>query len=866
MEYRNSSKGYSYNLLRVCMAVVFVVCLTQRYVCGAELASADSKLLEQEILWLQAESINITRRHAASPTDVPSPIDVIRMRKIRAQASSELSDMIRNVAPSFNVGAHPISGTSSLIRPFNLRGLGHDHILVLVNGKRRHRAANIPNFSGGINDGTQGPDISALPSIALKSMELMRDGAAAQYGADAIAGVMNFVANDDPKTRAIDIKYGEHYEGDGESITLAGTYGFEVGDGGSLNLSVEYTDTDRTKRTQQADNTQAFVNAGYTDVRDPAIWWGAPKTEDDIKLFANLNSPVVSGTKVYGFASYNKRENIIGFFFRNPAREGVFALGDERIVFDTAGKGGCPSLTVPDLSDSSAVAADLAAIEGLRNDPNCFSFLENYPGGTAPWFSGINEDYSVSLGLHNDFDNGAFFDVSFTLGRNEVSYRTFDNFNPTFGHDSPNSLVVGSRIQEEQTVNTQVTYPLESSVFASPVNLAAGLEWHQEMYKQEPGQREAWDIGPYTATAQGTKGISVGTLGFGAFNPTTSFTASRNNISAYLDIETDVTDNWILGGAVRYEDFNDVGDDTNFKLSSLVKLTEQVKVRGTLSTGFHAPTPGQQQFAQSTVSFNSSGVLSTSATLPASVAQQLPLFSKLARPLKPETSENYSLGFLWEREEFSMTLDFYLIDMQDRITLTSNKVIGDADRAALLALGYSNANQFTSVNFFSNDFATRTKGADFICTVPVHWREKGRSKLALAVNYNTTEVTGRGSALSNLRMRQLEEQLPELRGILSFLHSEGRWRTSVRLNYYGPLTEYYLSEARATELDSQLTLALELGFDPFKQWEFVLGAENLFNSYPSDAVYANTFGAKYPVSSPAGFGGGYYYAKIKYVF
>lgn len=862
MEYRNNSKNDSHILLWV----VFIAYLTLKpYVYGADISFADDKLLQQEILWLRAEAINITRHHAESVADVPSPIDVISMNKIRAQASSDMADMIRKVVPSFNVATHPSSGTSSLIRPFNLRGLGHDHILVLVNGKRRHRAANIPNFSGGINDGTQGPDISALPSIALKNMELMRDGAAAQYGADAIAGVMNFVANDDPTTRAIDIKYGEHYQGDGESITLAGTYGFEVGNGGSLNLSVEYVDTDRTNRAQQADTTQQFVNAGYTDIRDPAIWWGAPKIEDDIKLFANLNAPIVQGTDIYGFASYNKRENINGFFFRNPTREGVFAIGDERIVFDTTGAGECPALTVPDLSDSSAVTADLAAIEKLRNDPNCFSFLEDYPGGTAPWFSGINEDYSVSLGLHNNFDSGASFDVSLTVGRNEVTYRTFDNFNPTFGQYSPNFLVAGARIQEEQMVNTQLTYPLASS-FASPINLAVGLEWHQEKYQQQPGQREAWDIGPYTTTAQGTQGVSVGTLGFGAFNPTTSFTASRNNVSAYLDIETDVTDNWTLGGAVRYENFSDVGDDTNFKLSSLVRLTEQFKIRGTLSTGFHAPTPGQQQFAQSTVSFDSNGLLSTTATLPASVAQQLPLFSNVASPLRPETSNNYSLGFLWENKAFKMTLDFYRIDMQDRITLTSSEFIGDADRAALLALGYNNANQFTRVNFFSNDFATRTEGVDFVGTIPINWRKEGRSELALAVNYNITKVTEQGPSLSHLRLRQLEEQLPEWRSILSFSHSEGRWRTLARLNYYGPLTEYYISESRMTELDSQLTLDLEFGFDAFKQLEVVLGIENLFDSYPSDAVYANTFGAKYPVSSPAGFGGGYYYAGIKYVF
>ncbi|MDM8569670.1 TonB-dependent receptor plug domain-containing protein, partial [Thiotrichales bacterium HSG1] len=237
MENILSKKLLNINYSQLYMVIIFIVYLTQiTYVYGAD-TFTNSKSLQQEILWLRAESINITRHHAKSSADVPSPIDVIR--RIRTQASSDMADMIRSVVPSFNVSTHPSSGTSSLIRPFNLRGLGHDHILVLVNGKRRHRAANIPNFSGGINDGTQGPDISSLPSIALNSVELMRDGAAAQYGADAIAGVMNFVANNDPTTREIDIKYGKHYKGDGESLNLAGTYGFALGDSGSLNLSVE---------------------------------------------------------------------------------------------------------------------------------------------------------------------------------------------------------------------------------------------------------------------------------------------------------------------------------------------------------------------------------------------------------------------------------------------------------------------------------------------------------------------------------------------------------------------------------------------------------------------------------------------------
>jgi len=288
-------------------------------------------------------------------------------------------------------------------------------------------------------------------------------------------------------------------------------------------------------------------------VPNPAIPWGSPEVRDDIKLFANLATPISSSTELYGYLSYAERENISGFFYRNPVRNGVFAIGDERIVFDTTpggnigeGSGNCPALTVPDLNDPAVVAADLSAIEALRNNPNCYSFLEDFPGGVTPWFRGKNQDSAFSLGLRGEFSPELSYDLSYTWGENEVGYSTFNNFNPTFGPDSPTDLYAGDRIQTEQTLNGQLVFPMQAG-FASPLNIALGLEWHEEAYEQVPGQREAWDVGPYTRTAQGTAGISVGTLGFGSFNPTTSFSATRDNAAVYVDVETDVLDNWTVG-------------------------------------------------------------------------------------------------------------------------------------------------------------------------------------------------------------------------------------------------------------------------------------------------------------------------------
>jgi iron complex outermembrane receptor protein len=815
------------------------------------------------------ETIQVTgsRRQTQSVADIPSPVDILDIDMLSRQAGGDMSDLMKTLVPSFNVTSHPISGTSSLVRPPNLRGLGADHTLVLLNGKRHHRAANIPNFSGGINDGTQGADISSFPVIALKRVEVLREGAAAQYGADAIAGIMNFVANDDPSVRSIEVKTGQYYKGDGDALTIAATFGFELPNDGSINFSAEFNESDSTDRAQQSSGSQAFVDAGYTEVRDPAILWGAPEIKDDLKFFINLVAPVNDNATIYSYANYNKRENISGFFFRNPAKTGVFALGDERIVFDTTGdqSGNCPALINPDLNDPTAVAADLAAIETLRSDPNCFSFLEDFPGGTAPMFSGISEDLTFGAGVRGEFDNEVSYDVSYVWGENEVTYTTFDNFNPTFGPDSPNRLFSGSRVQTEQTFNAELIYPAELGL-ASPVNIAVGFEWHEEEYTQNPGQVEAYGVGDYTETAQGTTGISVGTLGFGSFSPANSYSNKRDNIALYIDVETDVTDEWTLGAAVRYEDFSDVGNDTNYKISTLYRLTDDLNVRATVSTGFHVPTPGQNFYAQSTVGFNAEGELTTKSSLPVGIVGQLPSFSDTATPLTPETSDNLGLGFVWTTEEFNITVDYFRIDLSDRITLTQVVNITDADRDVLVDIGFSNANQFTGVNHFTNDFDTRTQGVDVVIEVPLDIIDGASTSLKLSGNYTDTEVTKQGPDLSDLRLKQLEEQLPNSRASLSFNHSQGQFRTLARVNYTGSLTEYYLSETRVTDLDSQITVDLEVSYQVTESLELITGGQNIFDSFPTKSSYGDSLGSTYPISSPNGFGGGYYYVKAKYRF
>ncbi|MFT5760459.1 MAG: iron complex outermembrane receptor protein, partial [Alteromonadaceae bacterium] len=775
-------------------AIVLAIASVSIFSIPAALAQEASLSLEKQLSETkedEIETIKVTgsRRQTQSVADIPSPVDIFDADMLARQGGGDMTDIMKTLVPSFNVGSHPISATASLVRPPNLRGLGADHTLVLLNGKRHHRAANIPNFAGGINDGTQGVDISNFPVVALKRVEVLREGAAAQYGADAIAGIMNFVANDDPTVRSIEVKAGQYYEGDGDAITIAATFGMELPNDGSVNLSAEFNESDSTVRAEQTPGSQAFIDAGYTQVRDPAILWGAPEIKDDLKLFVNIVAPIHDSATVYSFANYSKRENISNFFFRNPARNGVFAIGDERIVFDTTDdkSGNCPALMVPDLNDPTAVAGDLAAIEALRSDPNCFSFLEDFPGGTAPKLSGTSDDLTLALGIRGEFDNEISYDVSYVWGENEVSYTTFENFNPSWGPDSLNRLHVGSRVQTEQVFNAEVVYPVEIG-FESPVNVAAGFEWHEEKYQQNPGQIEDYSQGSYTETAQGTPGINVSSLGIGSFSPASSFTNTRDNIALYLDVETDITDRWTLGSAVRYEDFSDIGSDVNYKIATLYRLSDELNVRATFSTGFHVPTPGQNFFAQPITSFDENGELVKDAILPVSIIGHLPSYGDIAKPLTPETSTNIGFGFVWEIESLSITADYFNIKVEDRIALTATTPVTDEDRSELFDLGFDDANQFRGVKFFTNDFDTKTQGVDLVVSVPLDIVDEGNTQLSLSANYTQTEVTRQGENLSDLRLLQLEEQLPKTRGTLSLSHSQGQFRSLARVNYSGPLT------------------------------------------------------------------------------
>ncbi|MEM7277527.1 MAG: TonB-dependent receptor plug domain-containing protein, partial [Pseudomonadota bacterium] len=324
-----------------------------------------------------------TRARPRSVSESMVPIDVISADDFANQGDTDLSSLLRTVVPSYSVNTQPISDAATIVRPANLRGLAPDHTLVLVNGKRRHRAAVIYWLGNGVADGAQGPDISAIPAIALKQVEVLRDGASAQYGSDAIAGVMNFLLRDDSEGATLQAKYGSYYEGDGDQISVSGNIGLPLTANGFANLSFEWGETDATDRSVQRTDAAQLIAAGNTAVANPAQIWGSPEITDEIKLWGNFGIDLQGGSQLYAHTNYVTKTVEGGFYFRNPNNRGSVFSGD-----------GGATLLIGDLTPTDGLACptvavtnnvpDPTALGQVFADPNCFSFQEIFPGGVKP--------------------------------------------------------------------------------------------------------------------------------------------------------------------------------------------------------------------------------------------------------------------------------------------------------------------------------------------------------------------------------------------------------------------------------------------------------------------------------------------------
>ena len=818
------------------------------------------------------EQIAVVGSRAAprSVADSAVPIDIISDEEFKQQGATDMVSMMQTVVPSFNVNDQPINDASTLVRPANLRGMASDHTLVLVNGKRRHRSAVITFLGGGLSDGAQGPDISVIPAAALKQVEVLRDGAAAQYGSDAIAGVINFVLNDASEGGSFEARYGSFYEGDGDMIQMSGNVGLPLSDKGFINLSAEYRTADDTSRSVQRADAAALIAAGNTFVADPAQIWGSPEIKHDIKLFANAGIELSATSEAYMFGNYAEREVEGGFYFRNPHNRGGVNDGGTNddgeqllLVGDLTGdmSGNCPT----DIVVGDNVLENPRYINEVQNNPDCWAFNEMLPGGFTPRFGGTVTDMSLVFGTKGELDHDITYDVSLNLGQNEVDFAISNTINPSLGPETPTEFSPGRYTQSEQTLDIDFTKPFDVGLY-EPLFVATGFQYRNESDVSFAAVTASYEIGPLA-----TQGFGIGSNGFPGLAANSQGRVSRNNIALYIDAEAYITENFMLAGALRYEDFSDFGDTTKGKIAFRWQALENIAFRGAFSTGFKAPTLGQSNVRNVTTAFGTGGELIDRATLPPTdPVSQL----KGGEQLTPEESESITFGVVADFDNgLFITADYYNIELTDRISTASGIALTEEDIATLLEQGINDASSFSEISFFTNDFDTTTEGVDVVANYSMDMMG-GETKFSLAYNWTSTEVDRASDNISDFRIRMLEDNLPAVRYSATANHTNGDWRFLARMNYYGSIFEDHLDSALPIDkVGSEITFDFEVAYNFTEEFTVTVGAKNAFDEYPDEnntdaggITYAQIAGSAYPTTSPIGINGGFYYLRGVYTF
>jgi iron complex outermembrane receptor protein len=848
--------------------------------------TSDSKFFSNEM-----EKIAVVGTRSAPRTviDSPVPLDIIGVDEFTSQGATDITSMLSALIPSFNVNDQPINDASSLVRPANLRGMASDHTLILVNGKRRHRSSAITFLGGGLSDGAQGVDITNIPASSLQQIEVLRDGAAAQYGSDAIAGVINFVLNDNDQGGMFEVRLGQYGQGDGNLVQIQGNLGLPLGTTGFLNLSSEYKQQGSTDRSVQRDDALALGDSGNDDVENPAQVWGIPKVDYELKLLVNMGYQLDVSNELYSFINVAQRKIQGGFYFRNPqTRDGVFEGRPTTnglptlLVADLDGIDQgihCPKVLITDdnvLDDSDFL---LISDNTTALGQNCFSFNEILPGGFTPQFGGTISDVSWVLGIKGQTLSEWEYDLSAGVGYSEIDYEISRTVNPSLGPNTPFSFNPGLSSQLEKNINFDLfkQFKIDEKY---QVNFATGLEWRRESYRQKIGDLASYAVGDlaFDPTTGLSQGFGVGSNGFPGYNPQSAGKWGRGNWAVYTDFEMHMSDAFLFGLAARYEDFNDFGSTFDGKISARAILNELLTLRGSVSTGFKAPTVGQSNVVNVTTAFSPSG-LEDQATLPPTNPISIQLG---ATPLRPEESINTSFGIVGEiAKPFYFTLDYFNIKLNDRISTTSALHLSDADIQTLVAAGITEATSYGSAKYFTNDFDTTTQGLDLVVNYETYlfnipsrfmltynWTHTKVDRVTL---YARTRIDGSSYLESNLtqqRIRMIEDNLPAHRASLSINQLFNHVSSNIRLNFYDGFYEDHLDAAAGLDIyaGSELTLDVDVSYQLNANFKLSVGAKNLFDNRPDNNPFSGEAGALYPATSPLGINGGFYYMRGVYEY
>lgn len=789
-------------------------------------AGSDDAAREQ-----QAIVVTGTRRSDLRAAESPIPIDIISGSELMNQGTSDINDVLREQVPSLNIQRFVSNDGAVFTRPFSLRGLPPDQTLVLVNGKRRHRGATVQFTNVPYIRGSQGPDLSAIPSIAIGQLEVLRDGASANYGSDAIAGVLNFRLRRENHGTTMIARYGQYYDGDGRDILLQGNVGLPFTADGFVNISAEFSDANRTFRQIQRPDAQALIDAGVPGVPVPAQRWGNPD-QRAARLFVNAGLDLADDMEFYSFGNYSWSTGTTTFFYRNPNTSFI-------------------ATSVP-LTDQPG---------GPR-----FSFREIFPGGFTPEFGATITDSSLVGGIKGNFTSNLTYDLSASYGRNNASYKITNTVNPSLGPNSPTEFEPGELEQRELNLNFDTTYSLQLGLH-SPFVLAGGLEYRNETYEITPGDVASYEVGPFASVIDPDSGrrvgLPVGASGFPGFSPIQAGTFKRNNWAVYTALEGDLAEGLSVALAGRYEDFSDFGSNFSWKATGRAELSSAIAVRGSVNTGFRAPTPGQSNASQ--VQTNIDSV--TGAPLTAGIVGPSNPVAQFfgAKPLEPETSFNIAAGLvLTPIRSLTFTLDYFQIKVKDRIALSGNFNLTPAQRQQLEDLGIPGGGSFQQISFFTNSFDSRTRGVDAVLTYGFDLLD-GQANLNLNANYTRTKVTSASPVITGDRERilELEGFVPKWKGGLSFNYEGKRLGLATSATYYGEWTDYGGNLANDQTGGAEILVDAEVSYQLTDVFRLAVGADNVFDNYPDREMRASQIanGIQYLRFAPTGFNGGFWYVR-----
>ena len=830
-----------------------------------------------------------TRRSDRTVQESSAPIDVLSGTDLASEATTNMLDTLSNAVPSFIVGQNSISDASSFVRSPSLRGLPGDEMLVLLNGKRMNRSALVQVYQGGeteLSFGSQGPDLASIPSIAIKNLEILRDGASAQYGSDAIAGVLNFGFRDNPSGIEVTSRFGQYFPGhgfpnDGWDRTVAGNIGLPLGSQGFFNVSAEFSKNEQTTRGVTRPSALAFAET-YPDLAHdlphypgPVQQWGTPPSQA-VKVVVNSGIKLDNGDQVYFFANYADIQTNESFNYRLP-----------KTVTDATGTtfGNHPAFNDIYLDACTAHPQFTGCpAGGYIQDGDTFNFSSVYPGGFTPRFYGQTQEFFGTVGYKGTTDFGLNYDFSGSEASNTLAVSLKDSLNPSLGPQSPTHFNDGKFAQRETTFNVDLNYPWTVAGLASPISIAGGLEWHDENYQQLLGDQPSYIAGQYAyqplygcagtvctpVIANGAQVVatqSSASNGYGGVSA--SVDASQINYAAYLDLEADLLKNLTLGLAGRQEHYDSFGSTTLGKFSARWKVFDALAVRGTISTGFHAPTPGQ------------SNVETLSTTFIPGTATQVqigtyPVTSAIAKyygatTLKPEESDNFSAGIvLTPIQDLLVTVDWYDIEVRHRIGISQQFNVTQADITKLSDLSYVGAGG--TVQYFTNGFNTKTRGIDVVGTYRFDIGP-GRLATTLAYNYNKTDVTKFDpTVISPARIIDIQHYAPNSRANLTLDYQLGPFAAVLHENYYGTFRDE--NDYPGQLFSASWTTDLDLAYTVWRNITVAVGGKNITNTFPdkvansaSNKVYSTTGGLidgeVYPrTGGPYGFNGAFWYLRL----